>query len=1792
MDHPTTQNHLTTQPTTNPTNTHRTTPLHPDHPAYLIYTSGSTGTPKGVLITHTAAVNCLAWMQDDFPISPADRLLQKTSSSFDPSVFEFFWTLAQGATMVLAKPDGHADPAYLSSVIRREGVTLVMLVPSMLQAFVRDGALAGCDSLRRIICGGEPFPRGLDQTVRETVGASVVNMYGPTELTIHVTSWNFRFPTDVVPIGSPVFNSRLYVLDEFLQPVPPGAVGELYVESRQMARGYANRPGLTAERFIACPFTTTGERMYRTGDLVRWNTHGQLEYTGRTDRQIKIRGYRIETTEIENTLTQHPTVHQAHVTTTPDPHGNPQLTAYITPTPHTQPDPHHLRTHTATHLPHHMVPTTITLLDHLPLTPNGKIDHHALPQPTHTPTTTRPPRTPREQLLCHAFAQTLGHPHIGIDDNFFDHGGHSLTAAQLTHTINTTLNTNITIRTLFQHPTVAQLTHHIERENPASAPHRPALTVQPRPQSLPLSSGQQRLWFMDQVEGPSPTYNVPFAFRLSGELDLCALTAALADVTARHESLRTVFPDVNGMPHQQVLEPERARPQVKAVTVPREELAEAVAAAANHCFDLRADIPLRASVLSVGPTENVLLLLLHHIAGDGWSLAPLLRDLSAAYTARRAGAAPLWEPLPVQYADYTLWQRELLAEQDDPDSVIGRHITYWRRELAGLPQESGLGQKAARTPSATRQGASAPVVIGAELHGRLVRLARQRRASLFMVFQAAFAVLLSRLGGSEDITIGTPTAGRTDPGLRDLVGMFVNMLVLRSDVSGDPSFGELLERVREKNLAGLDHQDLPFERLVELLNPERSAGRHPLFQVMLALNNTEGAALELPGLSVAEYAVPTTVARFDMGLNLVERYASGGAPAGIEGFLQYAVDLFDAKTAATLVTRLLHILDTVTTHPDTPITTIDILTPDERHTTLTTWNNTTTPIPPTTLPDLFETQAQRTPHHTALISDTTHLTYTELNHRANQLAHHLISTGAGPETTIALAIPRSPELITALLAITKTGATYLPIDTEYPTTRITHMLNDAQPHHIITTTHTAPTLPHTTTPHLLIDHPTTQNHLTTQPTTNPTNTHRTTPLHPDHPAYLIYTSGSTGTPKGVLITHTGIASLVHAQRELLAVDEESRVLQLASLSFDAAAGEIFRGLLSGAALVLGPAGALMADELVQTVRKHGVTHAFVPPALLATLPPGELETVRTLTIGGEAGKPALAAWADERRMFNGYGPTETTVVATHHRIHPEETASCAAALPIGAPIANARVYVLDRRLQPVPPGVLGELYIAGPGLARGYANRPGLTAERFIACPFTTTGERMYRTGDLVRWNTHGQLEYTGRTDRQIKIRGYRIETTEIENTLTQHPTVHQAHVTTTPDPHGNPQLTAYITPTPHTQPDPHHLRTHTATHLPHHMVPTTITLLDHLPLTPNGKIDHHALPQPTHTPTTTRPPRTPREQLLCHAFAQTLGHPHIGIDDNFFDHGGHSLTAAQLTHTINTTLNTNITIRTLFQHPTVAQLTHHLGHETEEAALEVLLPINEHGSGTPLFCIHPAGGLSWVYARLLRYLPSDQMLYGLQARGMARQEAIPTTVDEIAGDYVRQIRGTQPHGPYHLLGWSFGGVIAQAMAVRLQEAGEQVRLLALLDSHPRADPAQLADDTALLADLVRSIGVALSPAEIGQITPQQILDHMKAIQHPLRNVRESSLLAMVQDYRNAQHAKLTHTPHTYRGDVLAFTAARTSPGPSVAVDAWSPYVEGVITEHRIDCGHEEMMMPAHLGSIAEVLRGALAQVR
>ncbi|MFF0383225.1 non-ribosomal peptide synthase/polyketide synthase [Streptomyces sp. NPDC004286] len=1427
----------------------------PRSPAYVIYTSGSTGRPKGVVVPQAGIVNRLLWMQDTYGLLAEDRVLQKTPSSFDVSVWEFFWPLITGAALVVARPEGHRDPAYLARLIREQGVTTVHFVPSMLQLFLEETFAAECTGLRRVLCSGEALPAALTRRFHETLtAAGLHNLYGPTEASVDVTATEIGPGATTVPIGRPVWNTRTYVLDAGLKPVPPGVAGELYLAGVQLARGYLERPALTAERFVADPFGAPGARMYRTGDLARWTADGTLEYLGRTDDQAKVRGFRVEPGEIEAVLTAHPSLTGAAVVVRDQ-----ALVAYVVPDRQTL-DTNVLRAHVSATLPAHMVPAAYVTLDALPLTPNGKLDRRALPDPDFR-TDGALPRTPREEILCGLFADVLGLERVGVHDDFFALGGHSLAAMRLVSRVRAALGADLSLRTVFDAPTPARLAARLDASR---APGRPALTAgRPHPERLPLSSAQRRLWLLHQVNGPDPAYNIPAVWRLTGTLDRNALQAALDDLAARHTPLRTVFPAVDGVPYQQVLD------EVRVPLVDGDDLA----AEAAHPFDLTAELPLRAVLFEAGPQEHVLLLLLHHIATDEWSERPLLTDLGTAYAARTEGRAPDWAPLPVSYADFTLWQRDLLAAAE------ADLLTHWTDTLAGIPAELNLPTDHPRPAESSGRGGTVGFTVPPALERALRALARDHGVSMFMVAQAAVAALLHRLGAGDDIPLGAPVSGRADESLENMVGFFVNSLVLRTDLSGDPTFAELLTRVRETGLAAYEHQDLPFERLVEALNPERSLARHPLFQVMVVhlAGRTDGPVL--PGLTAHRETVGQDTAKFDLSFDFVEQ------GDGIQGWIEYSADLFDEPTVQLLARRLESLLAQAAADPGRRVGTLDVLRDDERALVLTGWNDTARTVPDGTLPELFRARAARTPEATAVVFEGTALTYAELDQRVARLARTLAAHGARPETTVAVALPRSVALVVTLLAVHRAGAAYLPLDPAHPADRLAHMLTDADPACLVTGD--GIDLPDTGTPRLHVDADGTPE--------DPADAPLPTSYDPRHPAYVIYTSGSTGRPKGVVVPHVGIVNRLLWMQDAYELTPEDRVLQKTPAGFDVSVWEFFWPLITGATLVVArPEGHQDPIYLATLIREQGVTTAhFVPSMLRAFLDEpaaAHCTGLRQVMSSGEALPAPLAARFHHvlpgSRLHNLYGPTEASVDVTATEIGPGVTT-----VPIGRPVWNTRAYVLDAGLGPVPLGVAGELYLAGNQLARGYLNRSGLTAERFVADPFGAPGARMYRTGDLARWTPAGELEYLGRVDDQVKLRGFRIEPGEIEATLTGHAKVAQAVVVLRED-----RLVAYAVPAEGPHPDPAELRAHTAATLPGHMVPAAVVLLDSLPLTPNGKLDRRALPAPDFAAEVggTRP-STEREETLCALVAEVLGLERVGVEDDFFSLGGDSIVAMQL---------------------------------------------------------------------------------------------------------------------------------------------------------------------------------------------------------------------------------------------------------------------------------------------------------
>ncbi|MCV7071093.1 amino acid adenylation domain-containing protein [Mycobacterium rufum] len=1450
-----------------------TAPAHgpaPEDIAHIIYTSGTTGKPKGVAVSHHNVTRLFQAIDVGVAMSPDQVWTQCHSYAFDYSVWEMWGALLHGGRLVVVPATVAAAPRDFHALLLAEHVTVLSQTPTALTALPTDGL----ESVA-VMVAGEACPPDVVQ--RWAPGRTMINGYGPTETTVYATiSAPLTAAVTVVPIGTPVPGAALFVLDRWMRPVPAGVVGELYVAGRGVGVGYVRRPGLTASRFVACPFDP-GRRMYRTGDLVRWGADGQLQYLGRADDQVKIRGYRIELGEVRAALAGLDGVEHAVVIVREDQPGTKRLVGYVTQAESTTVDPAALRNALGDRLPPYMVPAAVVVMDTLPMTVNGKLDTAALPAPEFRDHDTyRAPGTAVEETLAGLFARVLDVDRVGVDDSFFDLGGDSILAMRLVAAINNALDTELPVGALFETPTVARLAPTVTGATGTRTPLRQG----ERPAVVPLSFAQRRMWMIDQLQGPSAVYNMAVALELRGRLDTGALAAAFDDVIARHESLRTVFPEADGVPRQQVLAPTTSAAHhwrvVDAAGWSESDLRRAVEAVAAETFDLAEAIPLRTCLFRVSEVCHVLVGVVHHIAADGWSVAPLVRDLGAAYTARCAATAPSWPELPVQYADYTLWQRTRLGDLDDPDSLISAQVAYWRAALAGMPEQIALPTDRPYPLVADHRGAAVTIAWSAELHQQIRDTAVAHHATGFMVVHAALAVLLSRLSGSPDVAVGFPIAGRSDPALEDLIGFFVNTLVLRVEVAGDPTVAEVLAQVRRRSLAAYEHQDVPFEVLVERLSPVRSLTRHPLVQVLLAWQTDQlPERFGLGGLDVTQLPVHSHTARTDLSFALSERFTDAGAPAGIVGTVEFRTDVFDTATVEAMAARLQRVVTAMVADPEGRVSAVEVLDNadhdrlDRLGNRAALWAATTA----TSVPDLFAAQAARRPDDVAVRCDGRSLTYRELAEASDRLARRLVEHGAAPGTVVALLLPRSSAAVGAMLAILKAGAAYLAIDPSLPDSRIAFMLSDADPVAIVTTE--AQRDRAQGRPVVALDD------------VESDSAAELPMVSPGDLAYLIYTSGTTGTPKAVAVTHANLAHL--AASAPAALPDRPVWTQCHSYAFDFSVWEIWAALLGGGRLVVVPDDVVLSPtEFTALMRDEDISVLTQTPSAITALDPDAVPPTAVL-LGGEA-CPAdvVDRWAADRTLINAYGPTEITVYAAMSA--PLSPGSGAA--PLGGPVPTTALFVLDERLRPVPEGTVGELYVAGPGVTAGYLGRTALTASRFVACPFGRPGARMYRTGDLVRWRTDGALHYLGRADDQVKIRGYRIELGEVQAALAALDGVRAAAVIARQDQPGTSRLVGYITGTA----DPAAARRALAETLPPYLVPAAVVGVDELPLTVGGKLDVRALPAPVlEAVDEYRAPTDAVEEVLAGIFAQVLGRDRVGVDDSFFDLGGDSILSMQV---------------------------------------------------------------------------------------------------------------------------------------------------------------------------------------------------------------------------------------------------------------------------------------------------------
>ncbi|RKI15222.1 non-ribosomal peptide synthetase [Corallococcus sp. AB030] len=1765
---------LAKQPTTAPL-----VDIHAGHLAYLIYTSGSTGRPKGVAISHGNAVSFLHWALTTFSPEELKGTLAATSLNFDLSVFELFAPLSSGGAVVVAR-----NALHLAELPTASHVTLVNTVPSAMAQLLRLGAVP--PSVRVVNLAGEALPETLAKQVYAVPTVQkLFNLYGPSEDTTYSTA--SLVGRDEVPlIGRPLPATRAYVLDASLQPVPVGVAGELYLAGEGQARGYLLRPELTAERFVPEPFGPPGGRMYRTGDRVRYRLDGRLEYLGRIDFQVKVRGFRIELGEIEAALRRAPGLKDAVVVAKGEA-ADKRLVAYVTPKAGASLEVEALKAHLRQGLPEYMVPATFVVLDALPLNSNGKVDRKALPEPEapQSGNTYEAPRTEVEAKLASIWAEVLRLPQVGVKDSFFELGGHSLLATQVVSRVRTDLGVELPLRALFESPTVEALA---ARLHGSASAHAPKLTRTPHDGPLPLSFAQQRLWLLDQLQPEDASYNLPVALQLSGHLDVEALRRAFEALVARHEALRTTFHEHQGQPTQRIQAPAAwTLPLMDLSSLPEEEREKEARKLADEearrPFRLATGPLLRSALVRLTEDSHLLLVTMHHIVSDGWSMGVLVRELISLYSAFHDGKEPGLTPLPVQYADFAAWQRNWLQGE-----ALDAQIHYWKQQLSGVPAALELPTDRPRPPVQSHRGATMEVRIPGDVARALKALAGREGATPFMVLLAAFQVLLSRYSAQEDISVGSPIAGRTQAETEGLIGFFVNTLVLRAHLSPRATFRELLAQVRGTTFAAFEHQHLPFEKLVEAVQPTRDLSRSPLFQAMFVLQNTPTEALRLPGLSFQALPLEAHFAKFDLSLALQE------VQGELVGSLEYATDLFDAATVQRMAGHFGVLLEAIAKKPESRLGDLPLLTGSERQQLLVEWNPPASQVPrELSIPAMVEAQVRRTPDALAVITPERRLTYRELDAKANQLAHRLRGLGVGPEVRVGLCVERTEDLLIGTLGILKAGGAYVPLDPSYPRERLGWLLEDAQGPALVAHSHLLSALPETSATPVCLD---SDVELAKQPTTAPA-----VDIHPGHLAYLIYTSGSTGRPKGVAISHGNAVSFLHWALTTFSPEELKGTLAATSLNFDLSVFELFAPLSSGGAVVVAR-NALHLAEL--PTASHVTLVNTVPSAMAQLLRLGAVPpSVRVINLAGEALPETLAkqvyAVPTVQKLFNLYGPSEDTTYSTASLVGRDEVPL------IGRPLPATRAYVLDASLQPVPVGVAGELYLAGEGQARGYLLRPELTAERFVPEPYGPPGGRMYRTGDRVRYRLDGRLEYLGRIDFQVKVRGFRIELGEIEAALRRAPGLKDAVVVAKGEA-ADKRLVAYVTPKVNASLEVEALKAHLRQGLPEYMVPSTFVVMDALPLNSNGKVDRKALPEPDAHAIEARDfvaPRDALEMQLARIWEDVLGVRSVGVRSSFFELGGHSLLAVRMLASIRERLGLSLPLSVLFQQPTVEQLAQVLRDDSR--AWTPLVPLERGEPGQrPLFLVHPGGGNVLAYSELARRLGPSLPVFGLQSRGLDGRPVVES-IEEMATLYIEAIRTVQPQGPYQLGGWSLGGVIAYEMARRLREAGEAVDLLALIDAHapgitpPSETEPHFSSEARVRIAFAQTTATAfgqelsVSAEALAQGDDDAMLDHLlqEGVRASILDAHSGAaqLRALFRVFQANLFAQEKYVPRPYDGTALLLSASEAAAGLP-RHRGWEPLVRGGLEVHDVPGSHHELLQDTHLEPIVERLRLILAR--
>jgi amino acid adenylation domain-containing protein len=1639
--------------------------------AYVLYTSGSTGAPKGVAIPHRAVNRLISGAPDYVELGEGCRFLWLSPLTFDASVIEIWGPLLTGGAIVVMPP-GQARLERLAETIRRDGATAALFISPQLHMVV-DRDPEELRGLRHVLVGGDVLSADhVRRLLASGVADEVIHCYGPTESTLFATIDVIRDLPEggpSLPIGGPIENTTCYVVDEQLRQVPVGEEGELLIGGLGLARGYVNRPELTAEKFIPDPFSPEPDgRLYRSGDLACWREDGRLEFRGRIDQQVKVRGYRIEPAEIEAVLRDHDEIDDCVVLAREDGAGRKRLVAYLTGP--AEPDIAALRAFVSRRLPAYMVPAAWVALEELPLTENNKVDRAALPDvdggptPGSTGSGSRQPRDELEGRIAELFSDALRIERVGRDDGFFALGGDSLLVTEVLARLGDETGVRLPLDILVDAPTPATLAAAVERARARASDHAfPPLVPQPRHQSAPLSVSQEQIAFLNDLDPASVAYQFQAVIWLHGDLDVAALGRALGEIVARHEVYRTTFPRAGGGWTAEVHEP------FPVVLDPKDLSGDpdpdvTLAALADAQFRQRVaidELPLvRWRLARLAPDRHALLHQEHHLVHDGWSMMVMLRELRELYAAEVGGEAAELRPATLQFRDFAVWQRELLDTE-----IAAEQIDYWRRRLEDPPEPIELPYDGARPVRQSFRGDQVVVDVPGDVAERMRVFARERGVTPFMTMLAAFCVQLHRYSGTEELIVGSGMANRRLRELDGLLGMFINTVALRVDLKDDPTVTELLDRVRTAVLEAQSNQDVPFPRVVEAVAPARSSSHTPLYQTLFSIADAPLPELDAPGLRIEPDESPGNgSAKAEINVVVVNHDGRGEDPAVPRIIWEYNGDLFSAATAERMVRDYRQVLGALVSEPGSRASTLPLLSEGERQRLLGEWNDTAAGYPrDATIHEVFAKTARLDPEAVAVVMGGESLTYGELERRSNQLARHLAGRGVGPGSRVGISTERSLEMVIGLLGILKAGASYVPLDPGDPEERRAFVRGDAGIS-------------------LLIDAQLVRDPSVLGESDDPVEA----PVSATDDAYVMYTSGSTGEPKGVVVSHRNVVRLVKGQT-YADFGPDQVFMQIAPLAFDASTFEIWGALLNGARLVLYPAGSIDLSELRATLERHGVTTLWLTAGLfhqVVDADVGALSGLGQLLAGGDALLPDRVSHAMRAlpgvRLINGYGPTEATTFSCCF----DATAGVPFddSVPIGRPVANTTAYVLDGELQPVPVGVPGELYVGGDGVAGGYLNQPDLTAEHFIPNPFGE--DRLYRTGDMVRWRPDGQLEFLGREDMQVKVRGFRVEPGEVEAALVGHSAVREAAVIAPADARGDRRLLAFVVAGGETSEA--ELRAHLAVRLPPYMIPSTFALVEELPVTANGKLDRLALEErasqgdlpsrPSAAQPESQGPEgadSDSDRVVAGIWCEVLGVEGASPEDDFFALGGHSLLAMKLVHDVNEALGVELTVRSLLVEPTLGALV----REAEEARCDVspapvvaapppdsrahppLVPIRPEGSLPPLFLV--AGGMGGeqellVYARLTRYLDPDQPFYGLRARGVDDVVEPHESVRAMAAEHLKEIRKVQPRGPYYISGSCVGGVVAFELAQQLRAAGEEVPILILIDSNYPTRPRMI----------------------------------------------------------------------------------------------------------------------------------------